>query len=234
MKTLHSPDGAGSAPLGDPRTDRDGSVHGRPRCCDRQRSPPVDQERPALLTGQPAVGDYRVLDPLRWRADARRPPLRPARAQAPIRDRPRPVQRELAAGRSGVVGAVADRLPLPPGPRRGARIASGAVDPDDDLPGGTRAQRRARRLGRCLRQRRRHRRAAGRRPHEWPRLVVDLLRQCPGRHRRHRGDPVPAARERRRTWASALRLHGRGIDHRRLDVARLRNDPCRAARLGHD
>ena len=51
------------------------------------------------------------------------------------------------------------------------------------------------RVGRDLRRRRRRRRAARRRPHLVPELVVDLLRQPPGRRRRPRRQPVaPVAR----------------------------------------
>jgi MFS family permease len=56
----------------------------------------------------------------------------------------------LARERAGVVGGLADHVPRHPGARRGAALAGGAVDPDDDVPGGTRAEPRARRLGRGL------------------------------------------------------------------------------------
>ena len=45
---------------------------------------PSIKTRPALLPGQPAVGDHRLLDPLRRRADARRPARRPARPPAAV------------------------------------------------------------------------------------------------------------------------------------------------------
>ena len=89
------------------------------------------------------------------------------------------------------------------GPRRRAALAGRAVDPDDDVPGGPRAQPRARDLGRGLGQRRRRRRAARRRADERPELVVDLLHQRAGRRRRDRSDPVPAAREPRGPAATA-------------------------------
>ena len=53
----------------------------------------------------------------------------------------------------------------------------------DDVPGGTRAEHRARRLGRGRRLRRRGRRAARRHPHRRAELGVDLPRQRAGRHR---------------------------------------------------
>ena len=69
------------------------------------------------------------------------------------------------------------------GARRRAARAGRALDPDDHLPGGPRAQPRARHLGSRLRQRRRRRRPARRRAHQRAQLVVDLLRQRPGRRR---------------------------------------------------
>ena len=89
----------------------------------------------------------------------------------------------LAAGRARVVGGLADRLPLAAGARRGAALARGALDPDDDVRGRTRPQPCARHLGGGLRQRRRCGRAARRRAHECPQLVVDLLHQRAGRRR---------------------------------------------------
>jgi hypothetical protein len=50
------------------------------------------------------------------------------------------------------------------------------------------------------------RRAARRRADERPQLVVDLLRQRPGRHRGDGGDAVPATREPGRPEAPSLRL----------------------------
>ena len=105
----------------------------------------------------------------------------------------------LAARRAGVVGGLADRLPLAAGPRRGAALAGGAVDPDDDVRRGARAEPRARHLGRSLRQRRRGRRAARRRAHERPQLVMDLLHQrAGGRARARAGAAVACARAGRR------------------------------------
>src|SRR5215469_14176209 len=49
---------------------------------------------------------------------------------------------------------VVDRLPRCAGPRRGIARTGGTVDPDHDVQGGARPQRRARNLGCGLRQRR--------------------------------------------------------------------------------
>ena len=143
--------------------------------------------------------------------------------------------RQLAARRARLVGGLADRLPRPPGARRGAALPGRAVDPHDHLPRGQGAQLRARDLGRRLRQRRRGGRAARRRAHQLaragrgsssstsrsacscsaltPRLVHESVAE--------RGPP-------------ALRRAGRRLDHRRADAARVRDDPRRPARLGHD
>ena len=88
---------------------------------------------------------------------------------------------QLAPRRARLVGGLADRLPRAAGLRRRAALAGRAVDPDDDVRRGPRAQPRARHLGRGLGQRRRRRRAARRRPDERVRLVVDLLHQRAGR-----------------------------------------------------
>ena len=50
-----------------------------------------------------------------------------------------------------LVGRLTDRLPLAAGARRGVAVARGAVDPDHDVSGGSRAQPRAGSLGRGLR-----------------------------------------------------------------------------------
>ena len=42
----------------------------------------------------------------------------------------------LSAGRACLVGGLADRLPLAAGTRRGAALARGALDPDDDVRRG--------------------------------------------------------------------------------------------------
>ena len=193
---------------------------------------PDDQDRPPLQPGEPPVGRDGLLDPLRRRAPARRPHGRPARAPAAVHGRPRALHGQLAAGRARLVGGLADRLPVAAGPRGGAALAGGALDPDDHLRGRTRAEPRAGRLGRRLRQRRRGRRAARRRPDELAQLVVDLLHQRPGRPGRARARSAPAGREPRGGRSPPLRRPRGGGDHRRPDAARLRDDPRRTARLG--
>ena len=63
-------------------------------------------------------------------------------------------------------------------------------------------------------------------------LVVDLLHQRAGRHRRDRADAAAAAREPRRPRASPLRRRRRRHGHGRADAARLRDDACDDRRLG--
>ena len=123
-------------------------------------------------------------------AAARRPAGRPARAAAALPRGPHPLRGELAALRPRLVRGLADRLPRPAGPRRRAARSRGALAPDDDLRRGPRAQPRARHLRGRFGERRRGGRAARRRPHLVPELVVDLLHQ---RARRPRGDRADAA-----------------------------------------
>ena len=79
---------------------------------------------------------------------------------------------------------MADPRPRPAGPRRRARRARGALDPDDDVRGGPGTHEGDGRLGGDRDRRRRGRPAARRDPRRVPLLAVDLLRQRPGRHRR--------------------------------------------------
>ena len=178
------------------------------------------------------MGGDRLLDPLRRSAAARRPDGRPARPPAAVHGRAGALHRQLPPRRPRVVRGLADRLPRAAGPRRGAGLAGRAFDPHDDLRRGSRAQPRARHLGRGLRQRRRRRRAARRRADERAELVVGLLHQRAGRPGRDRADPAPAKREPRRPRPSPLRPPRRRVDHRRPDAARLRDDARRPARLG--
>ena len=60
---------------------------------------------------------------------------------------PGAVHRELAARRPRLVGGLADRLPRAAGARRRVALAGRALDPDDHVRGGARAQHRARRSG---------------------------------------------------------------------------------------
>ena len=86
--------------------------------------------------------------------------------------------------------------------------------------------------GAVVGQRRRGRRAARRRADQRPVVVVDLLHQRAGRRRRDRAHAGPAAREPRRARPPPLRRRRRGVDHRRPDAARLRDDARGAARVG--
>ena len=112
---------------------------------------------------------------------ARRPPRRPARAAARLHGRARHLHDRVAPLRALVERGIADRRPRAAGPRRGHDLARSALDPDDDVPRGPRAQHRPRRLGRGRRRRCRCRRPARRRPRRPPLVAVDLLRQRPRR-----------------------------------------------------
>ena len=189
-----------------------------------------------LLADEPPVGHLGLRHPLRRRAPARRPPRRPARTAPALHRRTRALRRELAAVRAGLVGGLADRLPRAAGARRRPARPGRPLASDHDLRGGPRAQPRARDLRRRIRQRCRRRRPARRPAHLVPELVVDLLHQRAGRHRRDRARPAAAAREPRRHRPSPLRRPRRRLHHRRADAARLRDDPRHDRRLGrrHD
>ena len=102
----------------------------------------------------------------------------------------------------------ADRRARGAGPRRGDHLAGGALDRDDDLPRGRRAEQGARDLGRARRLGRRGGRALRRDPDQVPRLGVDLLRQRAGR------------RARVRRWRSPSSPRARAdLGHRRFDAA---------------
>ena len=98
---------------------------------------------------------------------------------------------------------------------------------------GSRAQSRARHLGRRVGQRWRGRRIARWRPDQCLQLVVDLLHQ---RARRRTGtgpQPVAASREPGRPAAPALRRRRRRVHHVRSESPRLRDDPRDPTRLGN-
>ena len=200
-------------------------VHGRARHCDRERCAALDQDRPALSRGRPAVGDQRLRDRLRRLPAARRPPRRRPRPQAPVRGRAVALLDQLAPLRLRLVGGLAHRLPRPAGPRRRTARPGRALDPDDDVPRRPRPQSRARHLGRRVRQRRRGRRAARRRAHVLALLGVGLLHQRPGRRDGPRRHAVAAAREPLRAPPPSLRRRRRHVHHRRTDAARLCADP---------
>ena len=181
--------GGGPSPLGGTGRDRDGAVHGRARHLDRERGAAVDQDRPELLAGEPAVGDHRLLDLLRRVPPPRRAARGSVRTPAPVHGGAGSVHRQLAARRARLVGGIPDRVPRFAGSRRRHDVARRAVDPDHDLRGGSRAQSGARDLGRRGRQRWRRGRAARRHPDQRVQLAVDLLRQRARRSRRHRRQP---------------------------------------------
>ena len=180
-----------------------GAVHGRPRHRDRERRPPVDQGRPGLLAGEPAVGDQRLRAVLRRVPAPRRQARRHPRPAQDLRRRPDPLHRGVVPRRAGVERSLADRGAGAAGTRRGDHLAGGALDPDDDLRRGQGAQHRARRLGRRRRLRRRRRRPARRHPHRRALLGVDLLRQHSRRPGGPGADPAPARREPRRRGSGA-------------------------------
>ena len=179
------------------------------------------------------MGDHRLLDLLRRVPPARRTARGSARTPAPVHGGARPVHRQLAARWACLVGRLPDRVPVLAGSRRRDDVARCTVDPDHDLRGRSRAQSRARDLGRRGGQRRRRGRAARRRLDQRVQLAVDLLRQRARRCRRDRGQPLASAREPRRLARSLLRLRRCGDDHRRADAARLRDDSRHSTRVGH-
>ena len=193
---------------------------------------PSIQKRPASVGGEPAVDRERLHARVRRLPAARRPRRRPARAQAPVPDRPRDLHRSVAARRPRRQRGHADRRPRAAGPRRRADLAGRAVDHRHDVRRGRRAREGARRLGRDRDRRLRRRPGPRRRADAVLLLAVDLLRQRPGRHRRVRplaaADPRVAGRAR----APELRHRRRGHGHRRPDGARLRDRRRRSRRAG--
>ena len=183
---------------------------------------------------RPPVGDHRLRDRVRRRPPARRPDGRPARPPAHLHGRNGRVHDLLAARRPRLVVGLADRLPRPAGARRRAARAGGTLDPDHDVQGGTRPQRRARNLGRSLRKRGRRRRPARWRADQRTQLVLDLLHQRPRRRARARAQPGAPEGEPRRPRPPPLRHGRRRVDHRRPDAARVRAHAREPARLGHD
>ena len=107
----------------------------------------------------------------------------------------------IASLRTGLERRVPDRRARSAGPGSRHDHALGAVDPDDHVHRGSRAEHRSRRLGRRRRRRGRSRRAPRRDPHRPPLVGVDLLRQRPRRHRRAGAGAGPAPREQGRARA---------------------------------
>ena len=169
------------------------------------------------------MGGDRLLDHVRRRPAPGRSHGRPARTAAPVHGRAGALHRQLAARRARLVGGLPDRFPCWRA-RRGAGLPGRAVDPDDHLPRGQRAQLRPWNLGRRFRQRRRSGRAARRRAHQLAHLVVGLLHQRPRRRARAGVHAAIGARERRRRGPPALRRARRCLDHRRADAVGVRHD----------
>ena len=126
----------GAQTLACSRGDRCRAVHGHCRCRGRERGAAGDQGRPSLLPGQPAVGDHRLLDPVRRNAAAGRPTCRPARTQAAVHGRGGCVHARLVALRARLVGRRADRHPGAAGPWRRSARAGCAFDRRHHLPRG--------------------------------------------------------------------------------------------------
>ena len=194
------------------------AVHGRARYRNRQRRSSLDQGRPRVLAGEPAVGDQRLCARVRGLPSARRESRRPTRPPTRLRGRSRAVRRRLDRRRPRLERGVADRRPVAAGARRRGHLSRGPVDPDDDLPRGARAEHRARRLG----SRRHVRRCRGSAPrrhlHRPAQLGVDLLHQRPGGDGGPRADAGPARREPRRTRAGLRRPRSRAGHVGSLDV----------------
>ena len=198
------------------------AVHGRARHRDRERRPAVHPARSRVLTGEPPVGDQRLRARLRRLPAARRAHGRPPRPAPHLPARARALHARLVALRARVERGLAHRLPGRSGARRGDDLAGRALDPDHDLPGGSRPEHRPRRLGRSRRLRRRRGRAARRRAHRPALVGVDLLRQHPGRRDGLRADPVLLG-ESRDTTRQEVRRARRGPRHRRALAARARH-----------
>ncbi|CAA9471179.1 MAG: Uncharacterized MFS-type transporter, partial [uncultured Solirubrobacteraceae bacterium] len=208
-----------------------GAVHGRPRRDDRERRAAVHPVRPAVLPHGPAVGHQRLHADVRRLPAPGRPGGRPLRPQAPLPRRDRRLHPRLARQRPGRELRGARRRPRLPGPRRGARLARGALHHHHDVSRGPRAHPGARRLGRHRGRRRRLRAPARRRPHRRAVVGVDLLREHPGRHR---GVPaLPAVRPRVPAHHARGRLRHRRRDplHGRARDAHLRDRQGRVVRL---
>ena len=127
---------------------------------------------------------------------------------------------------------LADRLPRGAGPRRGAARARGAVAPDDDVRGGPRAERALGIYGAASGSGAAAGVLLGGVLTWYLELVVDLLRQRAGRHRRRLLAPVLLRESRAELGAPAFRLRRRAYDHRRADAPRLRADARNHGRLG--
>ena len=207
-------------------------LHDRPRRRDRERRDPVDPDRSERHRDDGPVGADRLRDHVRRLPLARRPDGRPARPQADLPRRARPLHHRLARLRPRQQHLGADRRARGAGHRRGDHLARRPVDRDDDLRGGRRAEQGARDLGRSGRLGRRRGRAHRRDPDRVSRLGVDLLRQRPGRRARARAGAAVRPREPCRARPSPLRRGRRRYRHRRAGAAGVRDLEGARRRLG--
>src|SRR3954453_21823593 len=120
----------------------------------------------------------------------------------------------------------------PAGSGRRAGLPRRAVDRDQHLLRGRRAQPRAGRLGRRGRVWRRSWRAARRGVDRVPGLGVGPVRQRADRRHRRAARPAPAGREPRRGRRALLRHRRRRVGHGRSVLARLHARRCQKPRLG--
>ncbi len=148
---------------------------------DRQRRAADHRPQAAHARIEPAVGRHRLRAHLRRLPAARRPRRGPAGAPPHPDGRSVLVHRVVAGLRAGDSGLLPDPDALPAGARRRDRPASRAVDRDEHVPRGCRAQQGARRVGRYRGERRDRRPDRRRAAHPLRQLAVHLLPQCPGR-----------------------------------------------------
>ncbi len=181
-------------------------LHDDRRSDDRERGAADDRSRPRLQRDEPPVGRHRVRADVRRLPAARRSCRRPARTPSPAHGRPRDVHSRLPRLRPRADRLVPDRHARRAGPRRRDRASGSALDRDEHLPGGRRAQQGTRRLG-WHRRRGRHVRA-------------DLRRTADPLHRL--GDDLLPERPDRPGSARAAR---RIVPESRLETTRRRYDP---------
>ena len=207
-----------------------------PRRDDRERRAALHPARPALLPGQPHVGDRRLPDHLRRLPAARRPGRRPDRAQARVPDRARPVHRRVGAVRDRQQPGAADRRPPAAGSRRRGRLERDPGDHRDRVPGQGRAGQGDGPVRVRVRRRRLDRPARRRRADAVARLALDLLRQRADRRARV---PARIGADRGERGHRPRRRRGRARldpDHARDHARRLRDrqvDRIRAALGAH-
>ena len=129
------------------------------------------------------------------------------RPPAALHHRPGDLHARVARLRSRAERRVPHRRTHRPGSRRGDHEPRDARDHHRDVPAAS-AGDGHRHLGRRLRDGPRHRPAPRRADHRPHRLELDLLRQRPGRHPRHRRRPLGHRREPRHVARAAPRPAG--------------------------